>query len=595
MRIKLKYIGKLVKGIFNVSPLFLFILFLNAIVGSIQVYINLSIPRIVIDQLVKTENYNDCIWLILFIVLSNVMLSLIDNIMKYILNTKMPFIREKMKALMAEKIMDLPYYKLEDSKFLDLKERAMYAINEQGALYNIIYHLAALLKNIVMLISVATIVMGVSKVFILFLVIIVIGMFFLYQKYMVYQKEFYDNLSLINRRRNLYDDIAYDKCYSMDFRLSGLKALLSAKYSQFLDKCNHMMEEFNDNKGMYLASFSVIDNIIKFLGYGYIGLRRFTTFFGEVISIGTCVMYVNAIINFSTKISNISENVVQIKQMLKYLEPYIEFMSFKDEKFEGSLKIENTIKEIRFEHVYFKYPGTDKYVLRDINFTIKEGDVVAFVGKNGSGKTTIVKLLCRLYTPEKGIIFLNGKNILEYDIENYIKQLSVVFQDYKIFNYSIEKNITLKDEHDGEITKIIENMKMNKMINSCPNGINSIIGKEYDSNGINLSGGEYQKIAIARAAYKKASLYIMDEPTSALDPIVEAEIFEDMRKITKEKTSIFVSHRMSSCKICDKIFVFDNGVLIERGSHDELIKLQGIYYRLYTTQAKQFKNFEVID
>ncbi len=590
MKYRLSNIKELIKLIYETSPGYFIVLLFNTIVGSAGIYINLWVSKIVIDQLVSAHNVSMCFKLIILMVASGAILMLIDNLMKYIVNIKTPLVREKMKKLMAEKIMELPYYKLEDSSFLDLKERAMFAINEQGAIFNIIYNFAEMCKNTAIVISIVGIVLSFSKVFVVFLLIIILCMFGLYFKYINYQKEFYDNLLLLNRRESLYRDISYDKKYGMDFRLYETKKLLSERYGFFLDKCCELMDNFNLNKGNYLAFFNIIDNIIKIGAYGYIGIRRFTNLFGDTISVGSCVMYVNAVSNFSSRISKISENVVQIKQMLKYLEPYIEFMEFNDVKYEGIERLDEPIREIRFEKVYFKYPGAEDYALKDVSFVINQGDRIAIAGPNGSGKTTIIKLICKLYSPTVGEIYVNGKNILCYDTECYLDAISAVFQDFKIFNYSLAKNITFETEFDKKAEEITDKVGLNKLVEKLPNGMDTIIGKEYDKDGIELSGGEYQKIAIARAAYKTASLYIMDEPTSALDPITELEVFEDIKNIIESKTSIFVSHRMSSCRMCDNILVLDRGKIVERGTHDELIQKSGIYCKLYLAQSQMFSS-----
>lgn len=588
MKNKAYGLRQIIKLILRSSPVYFIILLFNALIGSIQIYINLLIPKIVIDHLINTKEFKKNIYLVILIVVSNAILLLIDNLMKYILNINTPLIREKMKELMADKIMDLPYYKLEDSAFLDLKERAIFAINEQGALYNIIYNLTELIKGIAIVVSVLGIVFAFSGFFVVLLMGIIIFMFFLYIKYLNYQKKFYDNLNMINRREELYKEIAYDKKYSLDFRLYKIKHLLFKKYCWFMERCCVLMDDFNNNKGKFLASFSLLDNIIKVAAYGYVGVRRFTNLFGEYISIGDCVMYVNAVSNFSLRISKINENIVQIRQMLKYLEPYIDFMGFKDEKYEGLFKLEGNIEEICFQNVYFRYPGADKYALSNISFIIKQSDILAIAGKNGSGKSTIIKLLCKLYVPTAGKILVNGVDLLCYDTDSYLQGISAVFQDFKIFNYSVIKNIKFDMSYNTKVKDLINKMGLNKIVDKLPYGVDTSLGKEYDVGGVDLSGGEYQKIAIARAAYKDASVYIMDEPTSALDPIAESEIFEDMRAIVRNKTAVFVSHRMSSCKLCNYILVLEGGMLIEQGTHDELIKKAGVYADLYLTQAKSF-------
>lgn len=497
MKNRYKNAREILKLVFKTSPLYMCVLIINMLVGSVQIYVNLLIPKIAIEQLANISDITGCIILVLIITLSNIALSTVENFMKYVLNIHIPSIREKMKAEMAEKTMTMPYYILEDNRFMDLKEQAIYAINEQGAIFNIVYNFTEFFRNVAVILSVIGIVLNYSLLYTGILLGVVGLIFVLYIKYLDYQKEFYDNLACVNRRGSFYEEIAYDKKYGMDFRLFKTKDLLEKKYENFVNKCSELMDKFNENKGRYLATFCVIDNTIKLGAYGYIGLRRFSNFFGEVMSIGACVMYVNAISSFSSRIAKISENVVQIRQMQKYLEPYIEFMQFKDEKYTGTLKLENDIEEIRFERVCFKYPRSRDYVLKNINFTIRKGEVVAFAGKNGAGKTTIIKLLCRLYTPTEGKIYINGIDIMDYDMESYIDDVSAIFQDYKIFNWPLIRNINSKGENNIKVRQLLKELKLDKMIEQMPEGIKTIIGKEYDAKGTELSGGQCQKIAIA--------------------------------------------------------------------------------------------------
>ena len=402
-----------------------------------------------------------------------------------------------------------------------------------------------------------TFIISFTGTLVILLLIVIIYILYKYNKYLLYQKDFYDNLVTVNRRESCYNDIAYNKKYNMDIKVYGISKLLEKRYSEFLDNCNEMMKDFNKKKARYLATFSVLENLMKIITYGYVGIRVFSNVLGEIITIGSCVMYINDLSNFSSRISKISENIMQIRQMFKYLEPYITFMEYKNSEIDGGVNLVNDIEQIKFEHVYFKYNESDNYVLKDINFEINKGNIIAIAGENGSGKTTIIKLLCKLYTPTKGKIYINGIVLENYNTESYLEKVSVIFQDYKLFNYSIKKNITISYNDDQKLNNIIDKIKLNKLINKLPNGVETILGKEYDQKGIELSGGEAQKVAIARAGFKDASLYIMDEPTSALDPIAEAEVFEDMR-IVNGKTTIFVSHRMYSCQLCDKILVIGN-------------------------------------
>lgn len=271
---------------------------------------------------------------------------------------------------------------------------------------------------------------------------------------------------------------------------------------------------------------------------------------------------------------------------------FMEFMSLPSLKEQGKgIELDKDIQEIAFEHITFSYPNSDKVILNDVNFSIKKGEKISIVGLNGAGKTTLVKLLCRLYHPDSGTIRINGVNIFEYEYESYMKQIAAIFQDYKLFAFTIRENITCnKSKKDMRMEQIISDVDMEEKIKELPNGIETLFGKEYDKAGIEMSGGQSQKIAIARALYKDASLIILDEPTSALDPIAEADIYQNFNQMVEGKTALYISHRMSSSVFCDKILILNNGILEDFDTHKNLMKkTEGLYYQLFSSQAENYR------
>jgi ABC-type multidrug transport system fused ATPase/permease subunit len=304
-------------------------------------------------------------------------------------------------------------------------------------------------------------------------------------------------------------------------------------------------------------------------------------------------MYVAAAINFTSTTMDLGKNLIGLFQMLGYLDPFMEFMTLPDEvDFEGKIKFTGDVETIEFRDVSFKYPASEKLVLENISFKINKGEKVSIVGLNGAGKTTMIKLICRLYRPTKGAIFINGHDIFEYDHKSYMSQIAAVFQDYKLFAFSIDENITC-NELNSDIKKTMEIIKevgLERKIDELANGLASLYGKAYDEKGIELSGGESQKVAIARALYKDASLIILDEPTSALDPLAEAEIYEHFNSLVGDKTAIYISHRMSSSVFCDKILVIDNGRISDYDSHKNLLKNEeSLYTQLFKSQAVNYQ------
>lgn len=270
--------------------------------------------------------------------------------------------------------------------------------------------------------------------------------------------------------------------------------------------------------------------------------------------------------------------------------PFMQVLSIPDEKRMGKhIELEKDIEEIEFKDVCFTYPRQQNEVLKNISFKISKGECVSIVGLNGAGKSTLIKLLCRLYKPTSGEICVNGININDYDIDSYNKHISCVFQDFKLFGYSIKENIIPDDGNEDEAIRLINALGMKDKIDSLKDGINTMLNKQLSDDGVELSGGQAQKIAIARALYKGSDIVILDEPTSALDPKSEADIYENFNRLTKDKTALYISHRMSSSTFCDKILVIDGGVITDYDSHANLMKKDCLYKTLFNKQAANYQ------
>ncbi|MDU2574461.1 MAG: ABC transporter ATP-binding protein [Finegoldia magna] len=308
------------------------------------------------------------------------------------------------------------------------------------------------------------------------------------------------------------------------------------------------------------------------------------------ISIGMLSQYLGSLINFTSNLSKFLEGVALYKGNTPYAELTMDYLHKKSEFYNGSLTTEKRSDkkyEVEFKNVSFKYPGTDNWILKNINLKFDLGKKLAIVGQNGCGKTTFVKLLIRFYDVTEGEILLNGINIKKYRYDEYLKIFSVVFQDFNLFAYPLAQNVASGMDYDEE--KIIQSLKdvgMYDDVQKWDKGIETYLYKDIDENGISVSKGQEQKIAIARALYQDSPFLILDEPTASLDPISEAEIYEKLGQIIKDRTAIFISHRLSSCKFSDKIIVFDKGEIAETGDHDSLICKNGMYKKLWDAQAE---------
>lgn len=333
-------------------------------------------------------------------------------------------------------------------------------------------------------------------------------------------------------------------------------------------------------------------NIFIFAVYLFVGMKAV---YG-MISVGDVAMYSGAIIVLQAEVSNLFGIWIELKTHNTYLKSYTELMETPNEKYEGTLPVEKRLDneyELEFCNVSFHYPNSDRLILKNISFKLTTGKKLAIVGANGAGKTTFIKLLCRLYDPTEGQILLNGIDIRKYDYDEYIRLFSIVFQDYKIFSFSVAENVAAGPEYDSErVVECLKEAGIYERISKMKHGIESRLLKDQQDNdeeGIEISGGEKQKIALARALYREAPLVILDEPTSALDPLAEQDIYQRFNEMVADKTAIFISHRMSSCRFCGEVVVFDEGEIVETGRHEELVAdTCGVYHRMWEAQAQYY-------
>jgi len=313
---------------------------------------------------------------------------------------------------------------------------------------------------------------------------------------------------------------------------------------------------------------------------------------GGAFGIGSISQYVGAVTALSGNLTMLFSSITKLRSNAEFLKRTFDFLDIPNSMYQGSLTTEKRADrkyEVEFRNVSFKYPGTDDWALRHVNIKFEIGKRLAVVGENGSGKTTFIKLLCRLYDPQEGEILLNGIDIRKYGYRDYLDIFSVVFQDYQLLSQPLGANVAGSAEYDrARVLKALNDAGFGERLKTLPDGLDTQLYNEYSEEGVEISGGEAQKIAIARALYKNSPFLILDEPTAALDPIAEAEIYAQLNQIVDDRTAIYISHRLSSCRFCDEIIVFDHGQIVQRGTHDSLVVKDGKYSQLWNAQAQYY-------
>ena len=340
---------------------------------------------------------------------------------------------------------------------------------------------------------------------------------------------------------------------------------------------------------LYPAIAQIIIGLANAICYLFVAIKALFGAFG----VGSIVQYVAVLSRLGEGLQELMYILSDNEVYCTHLQNLFEYLDLPNHMYQGSLTVEKRDDNeyyVEFRDVSFKYPNTDTYVLKHVNLKFKVGEKLAVVGMNGSGKTTFIKLMCRLYDPTEGEILLNGVNIKRYDYNEYMSIFSVVFQDFRLFSFPVGPNVSASASYDRE--KVIECLKkagFAERLNSLPNDLDTFLYKDIDAEGVEISGGEAQKLALARALYKNTPFIILDEPTAALDPISEYEVYSKFNEIAGTKTSIYISHRLASCRFCDKIAVFHEGEIIQIGIHEELLAdRRGKYYELWNAQAQYY-------
>ncbi|MDU5883564.1 MAG: ABC transporter ATP-binding protein [Clostridium perfringens] len=560
------------------------------ILASIAPFIGIFLPKFLIDELLGQRR----IEIILMTLIGFFLLSSVVNYsiawLRCAYSPRVTKIRTDYITMISDKIMKMDFKNTEDPEVLNKIKSVMNAVMSNNTGVEGVYHtLLGLFGRLTAFVGYISIVLFLSPWILLFLIINVLISYALTMRVKKYEYSQKEKAADKDRRTFYVFDTMYDFAYGKDIRIYDLKNILIDKFKKFrgerIDISNDVQE-----KQLKVKIVDVILLVIRgFVVYGYLIYNVLFT----GMSIGDFTMYFSTINGFGDWMKGILDDLANIKAQNMYLDDMREFLEIKSENKEKTRDIPiDSSYEIEFKNVSFKYPKTDKYIYKNLSLKIKKGQRLAIVGINGAGKTTFVKLLCRLYEPTSGEILINGVNIKDFSKEEYYKILSVVFQDIKTFAFTVAENVSLENLEEVDREKVlhcIEKAGVGDKINSLQKGIDTSLLKILDGEGVELSGGENQKLALARALYKNGKIVILDEPTSALDAVAEYNIYKGFDELIGDKTAIYISHRLASTKFCDVIAFFENGEIVEYGTHEELLKKNGKYSDMFNIQAQYYK------
>ncbi|HAT4348486.1 TPA: ABC transporter ATP-binding protein [Clostridium perfringens] len=560
------------------------------ILASIAPFIGIFLPKFLIDELLGQRR----IEIILMTLIGFFLLSSVVNYsiawLRCAYSPRVTKIRTYYITMISDKIMKMDFKNTEDPEVLNKIKSVMNAVMSNNTGVEGVYHtLLGLFGRLTAFVGYISIVLFLSPWILLFLIINVLISYALTMRVKKYEYSQKEKAADKDRRTFYVFDTMYDFAYGKDIRIYDLKNILIDKFKKFRGERIDISRDVQE-KQLKVKIVDVILLVIReCVVYGYLIYNVLFTGMG----IGDFTMYFSTINGFGDWMKGILDDLAYIKAQNMYLDDMREFLEIKSEDKAKTRDIPiDSSYEIEFKNVSFKYPKTDKYIYKNLSLKIKKGQRLAIVGINGAGKTTFVKLLCRLYEPTSGEILINGVNIKDFSKEEYYKILSVVFQDIKTFAFTVAENVSLENLEDVDREKVlqcIEKAGVGDKINSLQKGIDTSLLKILDGEGVELSGGENQKLALARALYKNGKIVILDEPTSALDAVAEYNIYKGFDELIGDKTAIYISHRLASTKFCDVIAFFENGEIVEYGTHEELLKKNGKYSDMFNIQAQYYK------
>lgn len=577
--------------------------FVLGVFGAVTPYISIVLMGYLLDA-VKAGVAVETLLKYAGVALGAVMIiKLAEAFIRETFNAKNEFIKELEARALNEKSLGMDYEYLEDTSVQALRYKAQAEGNYIGTVGWLLARIERLTRAVLSIVFALCIMIplllssGRGKGFICswwaaILLFVILGLC-VYASYkyssdcVESSKAESDKLTEFYTRKNYYLDKLASVEASKDLRIYAQQSVIEAdadKADEGAIAGRRRVAKIRVRRDWMGALTSSLSSLLVYL---FTGFRAYA----GVISVGGVVTYASSILKFSQGVADFALFITDLKQVSMYCKDYCTYLDMKDRE-EGSKELaarEDGTYEIEFNNVYFRYPGTEEDIINNLSMKFTIGGKMAIVGKNGSGKTTFIKLLCRMYDVTGGQILVNGTDIRQIDYADYCRLFAIVFQDFRVFSFKVGENVAAGENVDEErAMDALKKAGMEERIKTLPMGLDTYVGKDFMEEGIAFSGGEKQKTAIARAIYKDAAFVIMDEPTAALDPVSECEVFAGFDRMVGNKTALYISHRLASCRFCEDILVFDKGCIVQRGSHEQLVEEDGLYRQLWNAQAQYY-------
>ena len=595
--------GRALEFLYSLCPGYFKMTVFNTLFGTFLPYFDIFMSAEIITELSGSRDPKRTLILIIITLAGNLLIGVFGELTSRLANIYSRKFDDAESAAFNDKTLSLDYSDLEEPSVRQLRRKIIESawINNhgKGLLMNDFFRLVGYFSDVIMAfifclgMVISVIINGYKPITALFLVLFIAATAagVMYQKTATDKmSDFWNQGSRLMLEENRISGEMNDYNLGKDIRLYNLADFYDRVDKKLITDHRTLFKMLNSKRFL----INIPNDAITFVKNSSLYLLVSLCALGGAFGAGSVIKYVSAVRRLSGAVTMIIYLLNDIRSNTPFVEDYMRYFDLPRKMYQGSLPIEKRAfcdggdydYKIEFRDVSFKYPGCEEYALRHLNLMFKVGERLAVVGRNGSGKTTFIKLLCRLYDPTEGRILLNGIDISKYDYDEYMRVFTVVFQDYRLFSFKLSENVAAGLEIDEDFCiKCLEEVGFGDRLSELPEGINTYLYKNFDKNGIEISGGEAQKIALARALYKNAPFIILDEPTAALDPISEAAIYEQFNGIVGQKTAVYISHRLASCRFCDEIAVFEEGKIVERGTHDGLIEQCGKYKELWDAQA----------
>lgn len=485
------------------------------------------------------------------------------------------------------KIQGMDYKNVEDAKFWEKYDKAIRAgDNNANGIEGVYGHLVKLPAQVLVILVMSVLAVMLSPWLLVAVVLHVLVEMWVSAKTHDFEYERKEAIAKASRRKNYFKKTSQDFAFGKDIRIFDLRERVLENYKKEIEAYVGV-KRLVENRKFLLGLCSIVTLLItNVVMYGIIIVRTM-----QGMPISSFTMYVALINGLIQKMSELGNSLVFIRNEGEYVHDYFSLIDAPLLTEGEEMPAITDQIEIVFDHVTFRYPNTDVDIYKDFSFTVHKGERLAVVGINGAGKSTLVKLICGLYEPNEGHIYINGIDVRDWKKQNLYDLYSTVFQDFNILAFTLRENVTCAKEgaDDARVEEALRRVGLGKKLDSLEKGLDTMMLKVIDEEGTDFSGGERQKLAIARALYKDAPMIIMDEPTAALDALAEAEIYESFSSLVEGKTAIYISHRLASTKFCDKIALFDKDGVKEYGTHDELMEKKGLYYDMFVVQGKYYQ------